>query len=69
MQNDSFTVYSNTFAVQVSRHLAAAIKLMSQKLFIDEPHEFQILSPQGSKDYINNDGILNNSNINIYFQD
>lgn len=27
------------------------------------------LSPQGSKDYINNDAILNNSNINIYFQD
>ena len=46
---DSFTVYSNTFAVQVSRHLAATIKRMSQKLFIDKPHEFQILRTFGKR--------------------
>jgi len=40
---DSFAVYRNAFAVQINLHLSAAIKRVSQKPFVYEPHKFQVL--------------------------
>jgi hypothetical protein len=44
---DPFTVYRNAFAAQINLHIAAAIKRMSQKLFIDKPQKFQVVRPFG----------------------
>jgi len=38
-----------TSAVQLTLHLAAGIKRMSQKLFIDKPQKFQVVRPFGKR--------------------